>query len=108
MKKFFTYLLAIAAVTTVISCSKSDGSEEPEKPDTKLSGKMNINGQTSEIKSAAYIDVVQEYHEDQIDLILYSETQFGYGENILSSAASPQYIHSCPRERKGKDSRSLI
>ena len=34
MKKFFTYLLAFAAVTTVISCSKDDGPEEPEpKPD---------------------------------------------------------------------------
>ena len=34
MKKFFTYLLAIAAVTTVISCSKDDGPEDPEpKPD---------------------------------------------------------------------------
>ena len=91
MKKFFTYLLAIAAVTTVISCSKDDGPEEPEKPDTELSGKMNINGQTLEIKSAVYVDVVKEYYEDQISLTLYSETQFPtfkYGESILSATGA--------------------
>ena len=91
MKKFFTYLLAIAAVTTVTSCSKDDGPEEPEKPDTELSGKMNINGQTLEIKSAVCGDVVQEYYEDQIRVTLYSETQFPtikYGESMLSATGA--------------------
>lgn len=69
MKKFFTYLLAFAAVTTVISCSKDD-----VEPMMGFSNKMTINGQTEEVKSAFYGEypVIQD-DEAGVELYLFKD-----------------------------------
>lgn len=108
MKRFFTYLLAFAAVTTVISCSKSDGPEEPlpgptitwaTNPDFKpldITDKMDVKIKVDApagiktFKVAIESDALKDLGITEIDLIEPDENIKPFMDQILGNAGSPK------------------
>lgn len=108
MKKFFTYLLAFAAVTTVISCSKSDGPEEP-LPDPTISWESNPDFDKMDItdkmdvkikveapagiktfKVSVESEALKDLGITEIDLIEPDENIKPFMDLILGNAGSPK------------------
>ena len=108
MKKFFTYLLAFAAVTTVISCSKDDGPEEPlpgptitwesnpdfdkmditDKMDVKI--KVEAPAGIKTFKVSVESEALKDLGITEIDLIEPDENIKPFMDLILGNAGSPK------------------
>ena len=108
MKKFFTYLLAFAAVATVISCSKSDGPEEPlpgpkitwesnpdfdkmditDKMDVKI--KVEAPAGIKTFKVSVESEALKDLGITEIDLIEPDENIKPFMDLILGNAGSPK------------------